>query len=196
MQYNTQRDKLCMPEYGRVIHDMVRHAMSISDKEKRQRCAQSIIEVMANKQPELRKQDDFRKKLWDHLAYLSGYQLDVDYPYPVTRLDAETLRPTPLSYPAKQIRNRHYGYLTEAAIDILAAQPEGPERDVLTRVVANRMKRNLADWKGDGMDDTKVAQDLETYTDGRICPDFSDQPLMKMVDNRFRTRKNKAQFDH
>ena len=181
MQYNTQRDKLCMPEYGRVIHDMVRHAMSISDKEKRQRCAQSIIEVMANKQPELRKQDDFRKKLWDHLAYLSGYQLDVDYPYPVTRLDAETSRPTPLSYPAKQIRNRHYGYLTELFLDQLEKMEPGNERTALLSLMANQMKQSLFDWNRDAMDAGKIASDIARYTHGSVNLDISEFKFRNVV---------------
>ena len=168
MQYNTQRDKLYMPEYGRVVHDMVRHAMSIGDKEKRQRCAQTIIEVMANKQPELRKQDDFRKKLWDHLAYISGYQLDVEYPYPVTRLDAENSRPAPLSYPAKSIRNRHYGYLTEQYLARLESMPSGKESTALLSLVANQMKQQLYDWNRDAMDAEKISSDIVRYTHGRV----------------------------
>lgn len=193
--YNAQEPRLLLPEYGRMVQEMALYALTIDNKDERQTYAEAIVSVMAGLCPQMRDVPDYQQKLWDHLAYMTDYKLDIDYPCQPERYDTSQ-RPQHLDYPHHKIGLRHYGYLTEAAIDILAAQPEGPERDVLTRVVANRMKRNLADWKGDGMDDAKVAQDLETYTDGRICPDFSDQPLMKMVDNRFRTRKNKAQFDH
>lgn len=158
-----------MPEYGRAVQDMVRHAMSIADREERQRCAQAIVGVMGNmQQSALRDQPDHKRKLWDHLAHISGYQLDVDYPYPVTRLDAESSKPQPLKYPQHRIRNRHYGRVMEQFLDHLATMPEGEERDALAADVANQMKQSLYDWNRDAMDDEKVASDLARYTDGRV----------------------------
>lgn len=181
MQYNTQREKLSMPEYGRAVHDMVCYAISLEDKEKRQQCAQTIIEVMANKQPELRHQDDFRQKLWDHLAYLSGYQLDVDYPYPVTRLDEESTKPTPLTYPTKHIRNRHYGHIVEQYLEHLEMMEPGEERDALLELVANQMKQSLFDWNRDAMDEEKIASDIARYTSGRVHLDLNDFKFRNVV---------------
>lgn len=168
MQYNTQRDKLIMSEYGRAVQDMVRHALTIEDREERQQCAQTIVDVMANMQPALREQPDYRQKLWDHLAYISNYELDVEYPYPVTRLDAESTKPEPLSYPGKRIRNRHYGYLLEQLLTHLATMSENEERDELLQYVADQMKQSLFDWNRDAMDEEKIASDIARYTDGRI----------------------------
>lgn len=174
MQYNTQRDKLSMPEYGRAVQDMVQHALGIEDKAERQRCAQTIVDVMANMQPMLREQPDFRQKLWDHLAYMSNYELDVDYPYPVTRLDDDTTKPAPLSYPQKNIRNRHYGFLLEQMLAHLATLPEGEERSALTQYVADQMKQSLFDWNRDAMDAEKIASDIARYTDGRVQLDLDN----------------------
>lgn len=172
MQYNTQREKLSMPEYGRAVHDMVRHVLTIGDRGKRQQCAQTIIDVMANMQPELRGQADFRQKLWDHLAFMAHYQLDVDFPYPLTRLDGEATKPEPLTYPMKRIRNRHYGHLLEQLLEHLQVMPEGEERDMLTRYVADQMKQSLYDWNRDAMDEEKIASDIARYTDGKVQLDL------------------------
>lgn len=172
MQYNTQRDKLQMPEYGRAVQDMVAHAMSLTDREERQRCAQTIVNVMGNMQPALRDQPDHKHKLWDHLAYISGYQLDVDYPYPVTRLDSEAAKPQPLHYPQTRIRNRHYGHVMEQFLDHLATLPAGEERDALTEYLANQMKQHLYDWNRDAMDHERIAFDIARYTEGRVQMDL------------------------
>lgn len=174
MNYNTQREKLSMPEYGRAVQDMVNYALTLEDREERQRCAQTIVNVMANMQPAMREQTDFKHKLWDHLAYISGYQLDVDYPYPVTRLDSESAKPVPLSYPQTRIRNRHYGHITEMFLEHMATMPEGEEREELTALMANQMKQELYDWNRDSMDAENIASDIARYTDGRVRLDVAN----------------------
>lgn len=181
MQYNTQREKLAMPEYGRAVQDMIRHAMSIPDREERQHCARTIVDVMANMQPSLREQPDYRQKLWDHLAYISNYELDVDYPYPLTRLDEDSTKPEPLTYPSKRIRNRHYGYLLERLLAHLATMPEGDDQRMLLQYVADHMKQSLYDWNRDVMDDEKILSDIARYTDGRIMVDPADFTFRNVI---------------
>ena len=192
-QYNSTLPQLKMPEYGRMVQEMVDYAVQLPTKDERQAFAQVIAEVMMNlNQKEVA---DYQHKIWDHLAWLSNYQLDIDYPFEVTEAKERT-KPGKLSYPKTGIRLRHYGRLIERAMDDLKEMPEGAERDAYVRLVANRMKRNLADWKGDGVEDTKVARDIAYYTDGRVEPDFNSpqNKLMQIGDNRFRTRKNKGLF--
>lgn len=168
MKYNTQRDKLVMPEYGRTVQNMIQHALTLENREDRQRCAETIVDIMSNMQPQLREQSDFRHKLWDHLAFMSNYELDVDYPFAVTRLDEESAKPQPLNYPKKNIRNRHYGNLVEQLLAHLATMEEGEERDALLEDVANQMNQNLYDWNRDAADPEKIAADVARYTDGRV----------------------------
>ena len=68
MQYNTQQKRMPLPEYGRSIQNMVDHALTIEDRSERQRCANTIINIMGNMFPHLRDIPDFKHKLWDHLA--------------------------------------------------------------------------------------------------------------------------------
>ena len=109
MKYNTQEKTLPMPEYGRAVQKMVDHAVTIEDRAERQRCANTIIAVMGNMFPQLRDMPDFNHKLWDHLAVMADFKLDIDYPYEVVK--PEALHPTPerLPYPKGGIRYRHYG---------------------------------------------------------------------------------------
>ena len=168
MIYNTQRKKLPMPEYGRGIQNMVDYALTLKDRGERQRCANTIVSIMGNMFPHLRDVPDFKHKLWDHLAAMADYQLDIDYPFGMAPEKPAANRPAPLAYPMKKIRYRHYGYLLETLMKKLPDMPEGLMRDELVLLVAGQMKRSLGNWNKDAMDDDKIALDLENYTHGAI----------------------------
>ncbi len=174
MKYNTQREHLKMPEYGRGVQDMIQYAVGIEDRAERQRCAEAIVGIMTSMQSQLRDQPDFTHRIWDHIAYISDYRLDVDYPYPITKLGEEAEKPTPLHYPMKKIGQRQYGYLLEESLRQLAEMPEGEERDAMLQLVANQMKQSLFTWNRDAMDEAKVAADIERYTKGRVSLDLDN----------------------
>lgn len=174
MKYNTQREKLQMPEYGRGVQDMIAYAVSLPDKAERQQCAETIFSIMLNMQPQLREQPDYRHRIWDHIAYISGYQLDIDYPCEITRLGDEAEKPTPLKYPMKSIGQRQYGFLIEESLRQLAEMPEGEERDEMLALVANQMKQSLFIWNRDAMDEEKVAMDIDRYTHGKVQLDLDN----------------------
>lgn len=188
MIYNTQRPRMAMPEYGRSIHEMVQTAIHIEDRDTRNLCANTIIDIMANMLSADSEQPDFYKKLWDHLAYMSDYNLDVDYPFEITRLDAESKRPEPLPYPMQSIRHRHYGHLLEEAIRSLGDMPDGEERSQLLVLVANQMKQSLYDWNVDAMDDEKIAQDIARYTQGRLQPTIEEMQLQPIQHQQMPSR--------
>mgnify|MGYP002673252003 FL=1 len=195
-EYNTTREKLKLPEYGRLVQNMVEYALKIEDRNERQAYAEAIVDVMIGLNPKMKDVPDFQHKIWDHLAYIADYKLDIDYPFEITEHKGIGTKPERLSYPKSSIRFRHYGRLIEKAISELKDMPEGEEKEDFIRLVANRMKRNLADWKGDGVQDSKVARDIAYYTEGKVQPNFSNpgDELMTIGENRFRTRKNKGFF--
>lgn len=168
MTYNTQREKMILPEYGRTIQEMVDICLQIDDRNERQLCAETIIEIMMTMNPNLRQQPDYEHKLWDQLAILSDYKLDIDYPYEVIKREEMDAKPKPLKYPMQRIRFRHYGHLTEAFMKELKEMPDGPERQRLTEMIANYMKRSLYNWNRDAMDERKVAADVDYYTEGNV----------------------------
>ncbi len=167
MDYNTQRPRLQLPEYGRMVQEMVDYARTLPTKRQRQACAEAIVNVMANFAPQRRSQPDFWHKLWDHLALMADYQLDIDYPYEVMRRP-DHMKPPRIPYPHTRIRYRHYGHLIEELAGKLKEMPAGKVRTQLAWLVAGQMRRSLNDWNKDALNDRKIAFDLAHYTDGVI----------------------------
>jgi len=174
LDYNTQRDKLLMPEYGREIQKMVAHAVSLTSKEERQKCANAIIRMMESKIPQLRDNADYEQTLWDHLYMMSHKELDIDWPFDVTAAEKIHNKPTPMNLPKDGVRLRHYGRLVEELLEKLKTMPEGDERDALTYYTANQMKRNLTIWGHGSADNERVASDMARYTDGIIQLDLNN----------------------
>ena len=138
MQYNTQQKRMPLPEYGRSIQNMVDHALTIEDRAERQRCANTIINIMGNMFPHLRDVPDFKHKLWDHLAIMANFQLDIDYPYEIIRKDNLNTKPESIPYPSTKIRYRHYGRTLEVLIKKAIEFPEGEEN--INGVLVRRFK--------------------------------------------------------
>ncbi len=181
LDYNTQREKLLMPEYGREIQNMVDHAVNIPDKEERQRCAETIVRLMESKNPQVLEGENSEQTLWDHLYLMSHKQLDIDWPFDVSEAENILSKPEPMPHPTGGARLRHYGRLLEELFEKLKTMPEGNERDELVRLTANQMKRNLAAWGHGSMDDEKVADDLARFTDGKIQLDLTSFHFENMV---------------
>lgn len=158
-----------MPEYGRAVQKMVDHAITIENRAERQRCANTIIAVMGNMFPQLRDMSEFKHKLWDHLAIMSDFKLDIDYPYELVA--PETLHPTPqrLPYPKGSIRYRHYGRSIEEMIKKACSMTDGEERDELVRLIAAQMKKEYVLWNKESIEDSKIAEDIQEYSNGQIC---------------------------
>ena len=183
LDYNTQRVKLVLPEYGREVQDMVNYAVSLKDRSERQRCAEAIVSIMDRMFPENKNVEDHDRKLWDHLAIISGFQLDIDYPFDVTQAAKIAKKPEPLEYPMRKIPVRHYGAMVFELFDKLKAMEPGEERDALVRLTANQMRRNLMAWSHGSSDEEKVASDLARYTDGKIQLDLENFTFDKVVEH-------------
>lgn len=166
MKYNTQKERLILSDYGRTIQDMVRYAMTIEDRDKRTQCAHTIVHVMATLTGCNLSNESHNQKLWDHLIEISNYQLDVDTPVAITPQEQRSSRPSPLPYPTKRIHARHYGANVEAALERIANMPEGDERELLTALTANQMKRLLVLQGSNNSNDDRVFNDLSNYTRG------------------------------
>src|SRR5574344_1236301 len=169
MKYNTQQKKMLLPEYGRSIQNMVDYCCTIPDKEERQHCANTIIATMGNMFPQLRDVPDFKHKLWDHLAIMSDFKLDIDYPYEIIKPDNLVVKPDMIPYPHKKIRYRHYGEIIVDLIKAACDMPEGEERDSLVALICNHMRKNYVLWNKDLIDDTKIDADLKDYSEGKLC---------------------------
>lgn len=166
MEYNTQQRKLPLPEYGRSVQNMVDHALTIEDREERQRCANTIVKIMGGMFPYLRDESDNNQKLWDHLAIMSDFKLDIDYPVEVVDKESLEVKPERIEYPKHTYRFRHYGQYLQSLVKKAAEYEEGEEKDQLINLIANQMRKDIQNWNKDLIDAQKVADDLSVLTDG------------------------------
>jgi hypothetical protein len=168
MEYNSTKEKLIMPEYGRNIQNMVNHIMTLEDRDERNRGAQTLIDVMGNLFPYLRDIPDFKHKLWDHLAIMSKFQLDIDYPYDPPKPEILTEKPNRIPYNTGDIKYRHYGRVVKMMIKRTAEYEEGPEKELLIQMIADHMKKCYLTWNKETVDDEKVMEDFHDLAKGRI----------------------------
>lgn len=164
--YNTKRRALPLPEYGRSVQNMVDHCLTLTDRAERQLCAETIIQIMEGMFPQQKGVEDFEHKLWDHLALMADYKLDIDYPFEIERRSEE--KPAPLPYDNQKIKYRHYGKLLERLIAELPDYPEGEAKPELVALTVQQMKRSMAQWNTNTASDLKILDDLKEYTGGRV----------------------------
>ncbi|HNV53415.1 MAG TPA: DUF4290 domain-containing protein, partial [Tenuifilaceae bacterium] len=153
MDYNTQRKKLVLPEYGRHIQQMVDYIAGIEDRDERNRLAKALIGIMGNLNPHLRDINDFKHKLWDHLFIMSDFKLDIDSPYPIPSLEEYMEKPQQIPYPNNPIKYKHYGRVIELMIEKAIEMEEGQEKDALKQLIANQMKKANIAWNKDSVID-------------------------------------------
>ena len=191
LKYNTQEKRLTLPEYGRNIQNMIDHCVSIVDREERTRCADTIITIMGNMFPHLRDVNDFKHILWDHLAIMSNFALDIDYPYEVIKREDMYVRPPRLPYKQGKIAYKHYGKYMEKMIKKAVQYPDGEEKEYLTGLLANHMKKSFLTWNKEVVDDRKIFDDLELLSKGNIVWDEEEHKLTESKEILSNKNKNK-----
>ena len=168
IEYNTEREHLIIPEYGRHIQKMVDHAISIEEKEERNKVANSIIAVMGNMNPHLRDVPDFQHKLWDQLFIISDFKLDVDSPYDKPSREELMEAPAPLEYPQNFPKYRFYGNNIKRMIDIANGWEEGEMKEGLVMTIANHMKKCFLNWNKDTVEDHVIFNHLVELSEGKL----------------------------
>ena len=171
LDYNTSREKMIIPEYGRNVQNMINHCISIADKEERNKCAQAIIKVMGQLKPQLRDIEDFTHKLWAHLFIMADFKLDVDSPYPIPSKESFNSKPEKVEYPRKKIKYGHYGKFLEEMITAAVTYPEGDEKKYLTLRIANLLKTSYLLWNRDTVNDNTIVKQLEELSGGKLTVD-------------------------
>lgn len=166
--YNTERVKLHIPEYGRNVQKMVAYLKTIEDREKRNEQARAIIKVMEILNPSVHLQEDYEHKLWDHLFIISGFDLDVDAPYPMPAPESLHQRPEVVPIMKKPIKANHYGRNIESIIDLIAEKEDGETKTAMIRSLAIYMRQQYLIWNKDTVSDETIFQDIEKLSDFRI----------------------------
>jgi hypothetical protein len=198
MEYNTERSQMAIPEYGRNVQRMIEFAVSVKDRDERNRVARAIISVMGQLNPHLRDVTDFKHKLWDHLFIIADFKLDVDSPYPIPNAATFQTKPDRVSYPYNKIKYRHYGRILEKIIQKAVEFDEGDEKKVLTEMIANSMKKSYLLWNRDSVTDDVIFEQLRELSKGELKLDpatklvqASDIPVIRQQQNNSNKNKNR-----
>lgn len=171
MEYPTLQGKLIMPEYGRNIQRMVEHALTLTDREERNLCAAAIIKAMMQLNPELDSSEK-RHTFYDHLAMISDFQLDIDYPYGEPQPEELKLLPEHLQYSNSAFPFRHYGKIIQAMIAEAVKEEDEEKRLMLTIYIANRLKYTYLVWNKNQVEDEVIMSDVERLSKGQLTCDF------------------------
>lgn len=177
LEYNTEREHLIIPEYGRHLQKMINHAKALPTKEERNKVAKAIINVMGNLQPHLRDVPDFQHKLWDQLFIMSNFELDADSPYEKPSKELLEQRPEPLEYPQNHPKYRFYGNNIKTMIDVANTWEEGELKEALVYTIANHMKKCFLNWNKDTVEDGVIFNHLYELSGGKINLKDKDEDL-------------------
>ena len=149
LEYNTEREHLIIPEYGRHLQKM-------------------IISVMGNMQPHLRDVPDFQHKLWDQLFIMSDFKLDADSPFEKPSKETLSLVPEPLAYPQNYPKYRFYGNNIKTMIEM---------KNALVFTIANHMKKSFLCWNKDTVEDVVIYDHLFELSGGKFDIRNTDKTL-------------------
>ena len=168
MKYNTARDHLVLPEYGRNVQKMVDHATTIQNKEERNKCVKTIIDFMGQMNPQLRDLKEFNHKLWDHLFIISKFQLEADSPYPLPEPKKLDERPEKMPYPKNKIKFPFYGAALENMIRYAVNQNEGRDKEIMTGMIANHMKKSYLLFNKHSVSNDTIILHLKQLSDNKL----------------------------
>ena len=183
MEYNTTRNYLVIREYGRHIQKMVEYLLSLEDREKRQKNAYALIELMGFLNPHLKNVEDFRHKLWDHLFLISDFKLDVESPYPIPTRESLKANPDPLPYPKRYPKYNHLGKNIEIVIDKALQEEDAEKRQGFANAIAYYMKLTYSNWHKELVHDDNIQTELASITNGEL--EFNNRPFVKhRIDTR------------
>ena len=166
--YNTKLKNLILPEYGRNIQQMVDYCLTIPDRDERTKCAGTIVKTMAVLFPKIREQEGYRQKLWDHLAIMSDFQLDIDWPVEVISAEARQSQPDKVVYTSSDMPYRHYGKSIQRMISRAVLMEPGEEKDALIMLLANHMKKLMMAFNQDNVEDARIFKDMAAMSHGEI----------------------------
>lgn len=168
MDYNTQREKLKMPEYGRHVQDMINYVKNLPDKEKRNEQIQAVVSVMGTLNPQLRDINDFKHKLWDHVQIISDFEIDIDSPYPTPTRETLSAKPNTIPLQKTPVKASHYGRNIQNMIDVIAQREDGEVKTYMIKTLASYMKQQYLIWNKDSVSEETIFNDIHKLSDGRI----------------------------
>ncbi len=169
MEYNTNRVKLNMPEYGRNLQLLVDFAIEIPERDERNKAAETIINLMAQQNPQLKNQPEYTQKLWGHLFIMSCHKLDVDSPFSQEDM-AKSMenKKEKILYPKKDFKYRFYGKNVELMIKRCDEMDDGEIKEQFKLTIASYMRMSYKLWNDEKVSDEVILKHLNELSGGKI----------------------------
>jgi hypothetical protein len=168
-----------LPEYGRSIQNMVDYAVTIEDKAERQRCANTIISIMGNMNPQLRDVTDFNHKLWDHFFIMSDFKLDVDSPYTKPSRQDLTVTPKRLPYPQSRVMFKHYGKYAERFVRTINSHGATEKSRQGMMDIGRYMRSKSYEFNNEHPKNDSIIRDMRLMAGGNIEVDLAELLTMR-----------------
>ena len=170
MDYNTSRDFLIIPEYGRHVQGMIQYAVTIENPQERQAFVEKVVNLVVQMNAQNKNAEDFREKVWKHVFRIANFKLDVLPPSGVAPNPEDLIKkPDRVPYPQKSIRYRHYGFNVQKLVETAKAMEDGPKKDAFSFVIASYMKLAYKTWnKEHYVSDDVIISDLEAISEGQL----------------------------
>lgn len=194
MDYNSSREKLIIPEYGRNVQKMIFHALIMEDREKRTSFVKYIAGVMTQMHISTGSYGDYHHMIWDHLHIIAGYEMDVDSPYPMPEKETIEARPNNLSYSTNKIKYKPYGLNIEKMIQLAMTYEDGEEKDSLIENIANHLKKSYLNWNRDSVEDEVIVNHLAVLSDGKL--NLKEGFVFKSTDDILAQKNKKRWVDN
>jgi hypothetical protein len=194
--YNTIRTHLILPEYGRNIQQMINHIKTIENREERNKAAKTIVHIMGNMNPQMKDSADARQKLWDQLAIIADFELDIDWPIIPPKKEELYEKPSMLEINQKDIQYKHYGRMIEKIIEKAVTMEDGEEKNALILITANHMKKSYLKWNREAVSDEQILEDMKFLSKGRLVLSDSlklneTKEILNRTNNNNNNLKNK-----
>ena len=193
MIYNTSQEAIVLKEYGRNIQNIVSYLKTIEDRDKRTEMAHVTIDLMKQIAPAVKETIETNQKLWDDLYIISGFDLDIDCPFPVPEKEILDRKPQRMPYANNRIKYRHYGLNIELLIKEAIKKEDPEERENAIIYIGKLMKSFYSSWNKDGIDDVVIVDNIKAISDGNLQIDLEkvkEGNLFEKLYKSPKTRKN------
>lgn len=173
MEYNSSRELLVIPEFGRNVQKMIKHAMTIEDDQYRQKFIEKIINLMIQMHPQNRNVEDYREKLWKFVYLISDFKIKATPPGGMIPTPEDLAKkPEKIKYPEIEAAFRHYGHNVQKLVKKAIGMEPGPKRQGFVAVIASYMKLAYKTWNKEYyVSDDVIKTDLETLSKGLLSLD-------------------------
>lgn len=173
IEYNSQKEKLTIPEYGRNVQNLIFYAKAIKDDEERQHFAEAIIDLMHQMNPAHRNNQEYKEKLWRHFFRIADFDIDVKPPNgEVPNPESSKLAPERVEYPNRDYNYRHYGNNVKSMITKAMAMEDKEKRDEFAETIGAYMKLAYRTWsKEHYVSDEIIRDDIKKLSKGILVLD-------------------------